>query len=82
MTVKVGDLVRVIKIPPGLPQDSQKVWETAFRRCFAVADIEESGAIEVEVSRLEEQLGDGGIGYTIECIYPAEGEYELCQGPS
>jgi hypothetical protein len=50
--MRPGDIVRVIKIPTGLPVESQSVFELCVGRCFAVERIEGDGRIELLVGHV------------------------------
>jgi hypothetical protein len=80
--VKVGDVIRVIKLDPRLPEESRIVWEAALGKCFPIAQIIESGAVEVEVSSSTEISDDGEMLYISDCIYLDADEFELAENPA
>ena len=80
--VKVGDIIRVIKIDPRLPEESRKVWEAALGRSFPIQNIEDSGLVEVEVSSSTETNKDGETIYTSDYIYLDRSEFELVESPA
>jgi hypothetical protein len=80
--VKVGDVIRVIKIDPGLPDESRIVWEAALGKCFPITSIIESGAVEVEVSNSTEIDDDGVTLYISDCIYLDADEFEFVENPA
>jgi hypothetical protein len=70
--VKAGDIVRVIKVPSGLPDESRRVWEFCLGKCFPIEEIE-GGRVVVLVGRLS-NMEDG-----FHEIFLDTGEFELIE---
>jgi len=66
-SMKAGDIVRVIKVPAGLPDDSKKLFELCLGRCFPVKGIDD-GRIELLVG---EVVGEPGYVQSI-YLWPDE----------
>jgi len=74
--MKARDIIRVTKIPAGLPDESRKVFEFCLGKCFPIHEITDRGFVEVLAGR---QLEIDGDFHTIE---PEPGEFELAPNAS
>jgi hypothetical protein len=45
--MKVIDIVRVARIPSGLPDESQKLFELSLGKSFPIDGIEENGTVQL-----------------------------------
>jgi hypothetical protein len=72
--MKTGDIVRVVKIPVGLSDDSQKIFELCLGKCFPIEGIE-NGHIELLVGQVV------GVADYLHSIYLESEEFELVEKP-
>jgi hypothetical protein len=49
--MKPRDLVRVIKVPIGVPEDSRRIFELCLGKCFPIEGIED-GRVELLVGQV------------------------------
>ncbi len=69
--MKHGDVVRVIRIPDGLPEESQQVFELCLGKSFPIEQIESDGRLELLVGSVL------GVADFIHSIYLQPDEVEL-----
>jgi hypothetical protein len=50
--MKIGDTVRVTKIPDGLDEEAQKIFSLCLGKCFPVSAIESDGRLVLLVGRV------------------------------
>ena len=68
--IKTGDIVRVVKAPSGLPDESQKLFQLCLGKCFPVEGVV-NGRVELLVGEVL------GVANYLHSIYLESGELEL-----
>lgn len=50
--MKAGDIIRITRVPSDFLDESRKVFEFCFGKCFPISELMEDGRVEVFVGRL------------------------------